>query len=222
MFHRISSTRAAAAWAALLIAGAGAMPLAQGASLKFDPTRYSQEITGCDRLASHPDDPFRVSPGVDRANIDLPAAIAVCELAVAREPGNPRLRYQLGRVYGYAGQGEKGVVHREAAVAADYPQALFVIGYLHLEGLNKATKDPCRAAELVHRSALFGRLAGLVGYPMWVMEGRFAGCATPQDPSEMAAFLDAAATSTSDFYVNSLVIELRRKLGTWSAPGTRR
>ena len=50
----------------------------------------------------------------------------------------------------------------------------------------------------------------------------FAGCATPQDPSEMAAFLDAAATSTSDFYVNSLVIELRRKLGTWSAPGTRR
>ena len=222
MFCRIPSTRVASAWAALLLAGACQMPVVQAASLKFDVTRHSQDITGCDRLASHPDDPFKVSPGVDRGDIDLPAAIAACELAVAREPGNPRLRYQLGRVYGYAGQGEKGVVHREAAIAGDYPQALFVVGYLHLEGLNKATKDPCRAAELVHRSALFGRLAGLVGYPMWVMEGRFAGCTTPQDPREMAAFLDAAAKSTGDFYVNSLVTELRRKLGTWSASGNTR
>ncbi|MFM8479805.1 MAG: hypothetical protein ACKOCF_01230 [Gammaproteobacteria bacterium] len=182
-------------------------------ALKFDVSRYSQTITGCDRLASHPDDPFKVSAGVERSNIDLPTAIEACELAVARDPGNPRLRYQLGRVYGYSGQGEKGVVHREAAVAGDYPQALFVIGYLHLDGLNKAVKDPCRAAQLIHRSALFGRLAGLVGYPMWVMEGRFTGCPTPQDPVEMRLFLEEAAASTGDFYVNSLVTELRRKLG---------
>jgi len=185
-------------------------------ALTFDASRYSQSATGCDRLASHADDPFRVAPGVERSDIDLPAAIAACELAVARDPANPRLRYQLGRVYGYAGQGEKAVEHREAAVAADYPQALFVIGYLHLEGLNKARKDPCRAASLIHRSALYGRFAGLVGYPMWVMQGRFAGCATSQDPKELQSFLDAAAAQTTDFYKQSLIGELRSKLATFT------
>jgi len=185
-------------------------------ALTFDASRYSQSATGCDRLASHADDPFRVAPGVERSDIDLPAAIAACELAVARDPANPRLRYQLGRVYGYAGQGEKAVEHREAAVAADYPQALFVIGYLHLEGLNKARKDPCRAASLIHRSALYGRFAGLVGYPMWVMQGRFAGCATSQDPKELQSFLDTAADQTTDFYKQSLIGELRSKLATFT------
>lgn len=185
-------------------------------ALTFDASRYSQSATGCDRLASHADDPFRIAPGVERSDIDLPAAIAACELAVARDPANPRLRYQLGRVYGYAGQGEKAVEHREAAVAADYPQALFVIGYLHLEGLNKARKDPCRAASLIHRSALYGRFAGLVGYPMWVMQGRFAGCATSQDPKELQSFLDTAAAQTTDFYKQSLIGELRSKLATFT------
>lgn len=185
-------------------------------ALTFDASRYSQSATGCDRLASHADDPFRVAPGVERSDIDLPAAIAACELAVARDPANPRLRYQLGRVYGYAGQGEKAVEHREAAVAADYPQALFVIGYLHLEGLNKARQDPCRAASLIHRSALYGRFAGLVGYPMWVMQGRFAGCATSQDPKELQSFLDTAAAQTTDFYKQSLIGELRSKLATFT------
>jgi hypothetical protein len=182
------------------------------ATLNFDASRYSQAATGCDRLTSHPDDPFKVAPGVERNDIDLPAAIAACELAVASDPLNPRLRYQLGRVYGYSGQGEKGTPHREAAIAADYPQALFVIGYLHLEGLNKARKDVCRAAELIHRSALYGRFAGLVGYPMWVMQGRFEGCATPQDPQQLKTFLDEAAAQTSDFYKQSLIGELRSKL----------
>lgn len=194
----------------------GLIAPASASALTFDASRYSPSATGCDRLASHADDPFRVAPGVERSDIDLPAAIAACELAVARDPANPRLRYQLGRVYGYAGQGEKAVEHREAAVAADYPQALFVIGYLHLEGLNKARKDPCRAASLIHRSALYGRFAGLVGYPMWVMQGRFAGCATSQDPKELQSFLDTAAAQTTDFYKQSLIGELRSKLATFT------
>jgi hypothetical protein len=192
---------------------------ASAATLQFDPSRYSQAVTGCDRLASHPDDPHKVLPGFEKADIDLPAAIVACELAVNRDPGNPRLRYQLGRVYGYAGQGEKAGVHREAAVAADYPQALYVIGLLYMTGQNKAPKDPCRAAMLVHRSALFGRLAGLVSYPMWVMQGRFVGCATPQEPAEMRAFLEQAAGQTRDFYRQSLIEVLHRNLESWAPPG---
>ena len=192
--------------------------IAGAASYKFDPAKYSQSVTGCDRLAAHPDDPHKVSPGFEKPDIDLPAAIAACELAVARDPANPRLRYQLGRVYGYSGQGEKAGVHRDAAVAADYPQALYVIGLLYMNGQNKAPKDPCRGAQLVHRSALFGRFAGRVSYPMWVMQGRFAGCQTPQDPQEMRGFLDAAAKQTSDFYQQSLIEVLRRNLDSWVPP----
>lgn len=185
---------------------------AQAEALKFDASQYSQQPTGCDILTAHPDDPLRVAPGVRQSQVDAPAAIAACEVAVARDPANPRLRYQLGRAYGYAGQGEKAGVHREAAVAANYPQALFVIGFLHLTGENKAPKDLCRAAELIHRSAQYGRLAGQIGYPMWVMEGRFKGCATRQDPAEMLEFLEAADKQTSDFYQESLIAVLKRDL----------
>lgn len=198
----------------LLAASSAGISSAEG--LRFDPSKYSQVVTGCDRLAAHPDDPNKVSPGYEKVDIDLPAAIAACELAVARDPGNPRLRYQLGRVYGYSGLGEKSGVHREAAVAADYPQALYVIGLLYMNGQNKAPRDPCRGAELVHRSALFGRFAGLVSYPMWVMQGRFAGCATPQDPQQMRAFLEQASRQTSDFYQQSLIEVLRRNLESWT------
>lgn len=192
--------------------------LATAQTYKFDPSKYSQKATGCDVLASHPDDPLRVAPGLEKSQMDLPAALAACEIAVQRDPTNPRLRYQLGRVYGYSGQGEKGTVHREAAVAADYPQALFVIGYLYLDGRNQAPKEPCRAAELIHRSALFGRFAGQVGYPMWVMEGRFVGCKTPQDPAEMGRFLDAAAAQTQNFYQESLVKVLKENLRNFKPP----
>lgn len=179
--------------------------LASAGDLTFDTSRYSQKVTGCDLLAAHPDDPFKVAPGVKQSQMDLPVAIAACEAAVARDPENPRLRYQLGRAYGYSGMGEKSAPHRAVAVKADYPQALFVIGYLHLEGLNKAQKDPCRAAELIQRGARYGRFASEVGYPMWALEGRFDGCKEKPDYRQMLGFLDAAQKSTSDFYQESLI-----------------
>lgn len=182
----------------------------------YDRARFSQEVTECDRLAAHPDDPDRVAPGRSQASIDLPAAIAACEQAVAADPGNPRLRYQLARVYGYSGQGEKAGEHRQAAVDAGYPQALFVVGYLHLEGLNKAPKDVCRGAELIYRSARAGRLAGEVGFVKWALDGRFDACPVPKDAAEMRSFLDAADARTGDFYTELLIDLLRRDLAARS------
>ena len=180
---------------------------------RFDPAKYSQQVTECDRLASHPEDPFRVAPGLDRAAIDLPAAIAACELAVDDDPGNPRLRYQLARVYGYSGVGRKAVPHRAAAVAADYPQALFVVGFLHLYGVNEQPQDTCRAAELIRRSALQGRLAGQVGFVRWALDGTFDGCPVRRDAEEMRTFLSAArAQAGGDFYKGLLVDVLEEQL----------
>lgn len=176
------------------------------AAAPFDPSAWSQEVTECDRLASHPEDPHHVAPGRERSEIDLPAAIAACESAVKADPKNPRLNYQLARVYGYSGAGEKAIPYRAVAVDADYPQALFVVGYLHLLGLNKQPQDVCRAGELIRRSAQQDRLAGQVGFVRWALAGRFDGCAVPRDPAEMLGFLEAAKKHAGgDFYKLQLI-----------------
>jgi hypothetical protein len=172
----------------------------------FDPAKYSQEVTECDRLASHPEDPFHVAPGLERKDIDLPDAIAACEEAVRKDPANPRLNYQLARVYGYSGLGEKSIPYRAVAVDADYPQALFVVGYLTLYGVNKQPQDTCRAAELIRRSAQQERLAGQVGFVRWAMTGMFDECSVKRDPAEMLGFLEAAKKQTEgDFYKDQLI-----------------
>lgn len=205
----LRAARAAAACAPFVAAPAWAADAVQ----PFDPSRYSQQPTECDRLASHPDDPNRVAEGRERRDIDLPKAIAACEAAVRADPKNPRLNYQLARVYGYAGQGEKSLPYRRAATEADYPQALFVVGYITLLGMNKQPQDTCGAAELIRRSAHQGRLAGQLGFVHYVVTGRFDACPVQKDAVEMQGFLDAAKKQIGgDYYQSLLVEQLERQL----------
>lgn len=170
-------------------------------------------VTDCDRLAAHPSDPDKVAPGVPEGKVDLPAAIEACQAAVKAEPANGRLNYQLARTLGYAGRGKEAAPYREAAVKADYPQALFVVGYIHLLGLNDAPRDACKAGELIYRSALKGRHAGLVGFPHWSLQGAFEGCSVKQDKGEMRGFLEQAkAVSKGDFYQTLLIESLEARL----------
>ncbi|MBA4748341.1 MAG: hypothetical protein H2056_06480 [Sphingopyxis sp.] len=170
-------------------------------------------VTDCDRLAAHPSDPDRVTAGVPESKVDTAAAIPACHAAVAADPANGRLNYQLARALGYAGRGKEAAPYRQAAVKADYPQALFVVGYIHLLGLNDAPKDACRAGELIRRSALKGRHAGLVGFPHWSLQGAFTGCSVAQDKSEMKGFLEAAKPmSKGDFYQMILIDSIAARL----------
>lgn len=180
---------------------------------RYDRSAYSQAITECDRLAAHPSDPEAVAPGVSQAKVDLEKATAACEAAVAADPANPRLRYQLARTYGYQNLGDKAAPHRMAAVNAGYPQSLFVIGYVHVLGL-AAPKDVCLGAELIRLSAYAGRFAGQVGFPGYALAGTFAGCPVPISKAEMLSFLTAAKTSPqgTDFYPQLLVDSLRREV----------
>lgn len=176
--------------------------------LRFDSSSYSQVVTPCDRLAAHPDDPFKVSPGVSERQVVLADAIPACQEAVARDPNNPRLNYQLARVLGYSGRGLEAIPHRRLAVEADYPQSLFVIGYITLLGLNQQPQDTCRAGELLHRSARYERLAGLLGFPRYVLEGRFRECpAVKQDTEEMKAFVAAARKQVGGDYYKGLLAD---------------
>ncbi len=212
MSSRIAAGSMATLVLASLCATAGA---GERSAPSYDATRFSREPTACDLLAAHPDDPQRVAPGRERADIarDYPGAIAACESAVARDPENPRLRYQLARVLGYSGQGKLAMPHREKAIAGRYPQALFVNGFLYLTGQNENPKDPCKAGELMRESAIEGRLAGLLGFPRYALLGTFAGCAVKQDRAEMLGFLDAARQQVAgDFYRTMLVDLLRDDL----------
>ena len=179
---------------------------------KFDPSPYSQSVTECDRQAAHFDDPFHVGAGIEHDAMDLPRAIAVCQADLQKDAGNPRIIYQLGRSLAYAGRGDEALPLLDKAVALKYPQALFVTGYLYLEGLYKAPKDLCRAGALIRESAIYGRLAGQVGFPAWYLEGRFKGCAVPQERSEMIGFLEAALASKPEFYRALLINDLLRQL----------
>ncbi len=176
--------------------------------LSYDVSGYSQVPTECDRLASHPLDPHRVADGVSQSSVDLPAAIAACETAVKADPDNPRLNYQLARVFGYSGQGENAYPYRAAAVAADYPQSLFVVGFLHMYGLNKQPLDVCRGGELIHRAALYGRSSALVGYPRYVLQGLYDDCDLPMSREELLAFLAHERGNFGGDYYRGMLVDM--------------
>ena len=206
---RLEARAQAARGAAGAAAAAPAAPIA-----KFDPSKYSQAVTECDRLASHPEDPNRVAPGRHQPEIDLPKAIEACRAAVAADPKNPRLNYLLGRVLGYSGRGAEGIANRQVAVDADYPQALFVIGYITVFGLNQQPKDVCKGAELIRRSAYQGRLAGQFGFPAYVVRGLFDACPVRKDKQEMLGFIAAARKQIGgDYYQGLLADQLEREIG---------
>ena len=180
----------------------------------YDRDAWSREATDCDRLAGHPNDPERVGEGVERPAIDLDAAIDACAKAVGEDPDNPRLNYQLARVYGYSDRHEEGDPYRNKALAAGYPQSLFVVGYIRLEGWDGRGKDACYGGALIRRSALAGRYAGLVGFPHYALDGRFDDCPSYPvvDRAEMKGFLEQAETRGGDFYQRLLVANLKARL----------
>ena len=198
--------------AALFAAQAAMLPL--GEIETYDRGAHERTVTQCDRLASHPDDPEAVAEGLRRPDMDLPAAIEACREAVAADPGNPRLNYQLARAYGYSGQHEAGQPYRDAALAAGYPQSLFVVGYIRLMNWDGRGADPCYGGELIRRSAEAGRFAGLVGFPHYALIGEFEGCEEYPviEEAEMLAFLDAADEQTDDFYRSAFIAQLRDRI----------
>lgn len=180
----------------------------------YERADHDRTVTECDELASHPDDPEAVAPGLRRPEMDLPAAVEACRAAVEADPDNPRLNYQLARAYGYSGMHEAGQPYRDAALAAGYPQSLFVVGYIRLIDWDGRGAEPCYGGELIRRSAEAGRFAGLVGFPHYALSGMFEGCeAYPViDDAEMLGFLDEAEAATGDFYRSALITQLRARI----------
>jgi len=145
--------------------------------------------------------------------MNFATAIPACLEALKKDPDNPRLNYQMGRLYGYSGQWEKGMPYRQKAVDLKYPQSLFVIGWLYLSGDTIDKKDPCLTVKMWRESAQLNRLAAQVGLPHYYKAGAFKNCGVEIPAAEMLGYLDAAAKQTGgDFYTNLLIEELRADL----------
>lgn len=172
---------------------------------------HNREITKCDELAAHPSDPEKVTAGVDEKSVDKEKAIDACLAAVKSDPNNPRLNYQLARVFGYAGRHAESDPYRLQALRSGYPQSLFVLGYIRLEGWDGRAADPCYGGELIRRSAQAGRYAGLIGFPHYASTGRFESCdAYPViDQDEINRFLDQAEAGADGYYQEILVKQVR-------------
>ena len=190
-----------------LTCGIGMSAQAEVKFIDYDYTRFSQDVTECDRLASHGRDPGHVAPAVSSSGMDKPAAIAACQRAVAADLDNPRLNYQLGRAYGYSGRGEEAMPYRLKALEADYPQSLFVIGYLYSIG-RTIEPDICKTYELWQRAARYRRLAALVALPRHSLRGDFDACGPAIPPEDLRAYLNGAKSQSSDYYVGMLVDDL--------------
>ncbi len=186
--------------------------LADAAEFKdYNFAQYSQKITRCDRYASHGRDPGHIAPPVSQKDMNKKKAIAACLKALKKDPDNPRLNYQLGRAYGYSGQGDKAMPYRLKAVEADYPQSLFVIGYLYLTG-RTIEKDVCKTFDLWQRGAQYKRLAALIALPRHYMRGDFEECEASLSHADMQAYLEQAKSQSSDYYVGMLIEELQQDL----------
>jgi len=175
---------------------------------------YDRSITKCDRLAGHPNDPEGVTEGVARSAMDKPAAIKACLAAVKKDPENPRLNYQLARAYGYSGLHEESDPYRIAALKTGYPQSLFVVGYIRLEGWDGREADACYGGELIRRSAHAGRYSGLLGFPHYALAGRFKDCIDfpAIDRDEMHKFIENAKAGEPNYYQRLLIEYLETEL----------
>ena len=184
------------------------------ALLVIAPAWGGQAPTECDRMASNPEDPDRVAPGVERKDVDLPKAIAACEAQLAADAADVRARYQLARVLFYAGQSERAVREMKASADAGYRQAQFVYGLLISNRRNDAPADICVAERYWLLSARNGRQAARVSYVRHFLNGRFDACEPQADLAEMRRFLDEAAAAASNYYEGMLIEDLGARLGS--------
>lgn len=169
------------------------------------------EVTDCDRMTSSRYDRTRLAPPVTREAMDVPLAIKQCEADLLRFPGDARINFQLGRIYGYAGDKQKTLERREASAAGGNHNAIFLLGYLDWV----AAKDDvtrCNAAREMKLAADRGNYPAQITYAAYFNEGRFQSCEDRASKAEVVAFVAAAKPDVDGFFETRLVEHLAWEL----------
>lgn len=214
--HRHGPERTAARTSATL-----ATALVAAAGLAQPAASAAETVTECDRLASHPEDGQRVAPGVERKDIDIPKALAVCAKAVADAPANARLRYQYARLLFYGNQTADAMREMRRSADDGHAQAQFVFGTFITRNRPDAPKDVCLAESYWKKSGAGGRQAARVQYLRYTLQGAFDACPGRASGEELVDILSAAQSASRNFYegllLEDLATALTRRLA--AAPG---
>lgn len=173
------------------------------------------EVTECDRLAANPPDPDRVAEGVPRSQVDVEGAIAACKNALAADPGNSRLVYQLGRVFFYGGDTPNALKYIGQAASQGYRQAEFVMGALADNRREGVPADRCTAEDYWYRAASSGHLHARVAYARHVTKGRFDGCDIQATADELSNLIDVPTSGSDKYFLRLLVEDLKEDVAAY-------
>ncbi len=150
------------------------------------------KVTDCDRLAAHPSDTQKLSPGVTQPQVDIPAAKQACHAALKASPGDGRILYQLGRAYFYNDEKDKGIAYFKQSDAAGYAQGQFVLGLIYSQG-NGIEPDMCEAGQLWLKAARQRHLYSKIFLVSNWMDGLFADCNLAITAQELDGMVSQAA-----------------------------
>ena len=127
------------------------------------PTDAETAISACDRLAASPIDPTRPAGvvGLEFDELDAASAIPACRAALAAEPDNPRLQFELGRAEMKAGGADEEVLglFRKSAAAGN-AGGMNGLGLAYERGIG-APRDMSEALSWYRRSAEAGNRAAM-------------------------------------------------------------
>ena len=88
----------------------------------------------CDELANSPNDPIKVGPGVPMEEINVRAALPVCEQAATRQAWRPHFQFVYGRVLDAAKRYPEAVRQYSLAAQDGYALAAINLGLLYQNG----------------------------------------------------------------------------------------
>jgi uncharacterized caspase-like protein/TPR repeat protein len=126
--------------------------------------------TPCDLVAADPFDPNRVGEGVINGLVNTRLAIRLCTEAVTKDPGNPRLEFQLGRVLSIREQWDEAEHYLVKAGEKGYPIALSARAGMYRLGYGRPQSFEF-AAYLYGQAAQLGDTVGQFNLGKFYQEG---------------------------------------------------
>ena len=147
--------------------------------------------TACDVAAAHPDDPDKVLPGLERKDIDLKQAEAICADVLSDLPDHARTNYLLGRVLFYQDRKDEALPFLERAEEAGYRQSIFVLGYIDVVDAIEGA-DHCRGLARLRRAASLDHPWSGYHIVNGTLDGKFGECASPPEIGELYRAMELA------------------------------
>ncbi len=165
-------------------------------------------VTDCDLYAADPNDPQRVVPGVTNGLVNVRDGLRSCGYALAADPSNPRLQFQLARVLEIAKRYDWAEHFYELASQQQYSAAFVNLGYMARAGIGREV-DYKRALDFYMKAAPLGNLRARTNVGTAYIRGQ----GVPQNPEEGILWYRLAASSGWSNAITALGDSFRRGTG---------